>query len=150
MVRHALLLPLALVLGAAPVTPVAAAEPTLNIEYERFTLDNGLEVILAPRPAVPLVATNVWYHVGSGDETPGKSGFAHLFEHMMFQGAKHIGKDVHFNILQEIGGTSGQRHHQQPTAPTTSRSCRATRSRRRCGSRATAWATCSTCSTTRA
>jgi zinc protease len=55
---------------------------------------------------VPLVAANVWYHVGSGDETPGKSGFAHLFEHMMFQGAKHIGKDVHFNILQEIGGTS--------------------------------------------
>lgn len=106
MVRHALLLPLALVLGAAPVTPVAAAEPTLNIEYERFTLDNGLEVILHRDPAVPLVATNVWYHVGSGDETPGKSGFAHLFEHMMFQGAKHIGKDVHFNILQGIGGTS--------------------------------------------
>jgi zinc protease len=55
--------------------------------------------------SVPLVATNVWYHVGSGDETPGKSGFAHLFEHMMFQGAKHIGKDVHFKVLQEIGGT---------------------------------------------
>jgi zinc protease len=110
MVRHALLLPLALVLGAAPAAPVyaapPAAEPTLNIEYERFTLDNGLEVILHRDPSVPLVATNVWYHVGSGDETPGKSGFAHLFEHMMFQGAKHIGKDVHFKILQEIGGTS--------------------------------------------
>ncbi len=103
MVRHALLLPLALILGAAPA---AAAEPAINIEYERFTLDNGLEVILHRDASVPLVATNVWYHVGSGDETPGKSGFAHLFEHMMFQGAKHIGKDVHFKVLQEIGGTS--------------------------------------------
>ncbi len=110
MVRHALLLPLALVLGAAPAPSAQAAppaaEPTLNIEYERYTLDNGLEVILHRDPSVPLVATNVWFHVGSGDETPGKSGFAHLFEHMMFQGAKHIGKDVHFKILQEIGGTS--------------------------------------------
>jgi predicted Zn-dependent peptidase len=102
MVRHALLLPLALTLGAAPA---AAAEPAINIEYERYTLDNGLEVILHRDASVPLVATNVWYHVGSGDETPGKSGFAHLFEHMMFQGAKHIGKDVHFKVLQEIGGT---------------------------------------------
>jgi len=126
MVRHALLLPLTLVLGvltmpaasaapaaaptaapaAAPAPVVTAPEPSINIEYERFTLDNGLEVILHRDPSVPLVATNVWFHVGSGDETPGKSGFAHLFEHMMFQGAKHIGKDVHFKILQEIGGTS--------------------------------------------
>ena len=127
MVRHALLLPLTLVLGVlttpaasaapaaaapaspgptAPVVKAPAAEPSINIEYERFTLDNGLEVILHRDPSVPLVATNVWFHVGSGDETPGKSGFAHLFEHMMFQGAKHIGKDVHFKILQEIGGTS--------------------------------------------
>ena len=121
MVRQALLLPLTLVLGAlpappasaapagtgpAPVVTAAAAEPAINIEYERFVLDNGLEVILHRDPSVPLVATNVWFHVGSGDETPGKSGFAHLFEHMMFQGAKHIGKDVHFKILQEIGGTS--------------------------------------------
>jgi predicted Zn-dependent peptidase len=102
MVRHALLLPLVLALGAAPA---AAAEPAINIEYERYTLPNGLEVILHRDPAAPIVAANVWYHVGSGDETPGKSGFAHLFEHMMFQGAKHIGKDVHFKILQEIGGT---------------------------------------------
>lgn len=127
MTRHALLLPLTLALGAtsavaAPAAapapapaPAAAAAPApapapapvdLRLEFERYTLDNGLEVILHRDPSVPLVAANVWYHVGSGDETPGKSGFAHLFEHMMFQGAKHIGKDVHFNILQEIGGTS--------------------------------------------
>ena len=47
-----------------------------------------------------MVAVSVWYHVGNGNEVPGKSGFAHLFEHMMFQGAKHIGEDVHFEVLR--------------------------------------------------
>ncbi len=84
----------------------AVAEPTPKLEFEHYKLANGLEVILHRDPSVPVVATNVWYHVGSGDEVPGKSGFAHLFEHMMFQGAKHIGQDVHFKLLQEIGGTS--------------------------------------------
>jgi zinc protease len=121
MPRHALL-PLALVLGATPALaappappaapaahvapPAAPTQTDVRLDFERYTLPNGLEVILHRDPAAPLVATNVWYHVGSGDETPGKSGFAHLFEHMMFQGAKHIGKDVHFDILQGIGGTS--------------------------------------------
>lgn len=113
MARKHLLLPLALVplwlgspapvSGAAPAA--AAADAGVDIPYEKFVLPNGLEVILHRDPSAPIVATNVWYHVGSGDETPGKSGFAHLFEHMMFQGAKHIGSDVHFKILQEIGGT---------------------------------------------
>lgn len=100
--RH-LLLPLAMALVAA--TPASAADSGVDIQYERYVLPNGLEVILHRDPSVPLVVTDVWYHVGSGDETPGKSGFAHLFEHMMFQGAKHIGNDVHFKVLQEIGGT---------------------------------------------
>jgi predicted Zn-dependent peptidase len=77
-----------------------------EISFERYQLDNGLEVILHRDNSVPLVAVNLWYHVGSGDETPGKSGFAHLFEHMLFQGAKHIGEDVHFDVLQNIGGSS--------------------------------------------
>ena len=107
--RH-LLLPLALLLGAAAPVQAAPAKPAadspgVDIPYERYVLPNGLEVILHRDPAAPLVVANLWYHVGSGDETPGKSGFAHLFEHMMFQGAKHIGNDVHFKILQEIGGT---------------------------------------------
>ncbi|MBT8492497.1 MAG: insulinase family protein, partial [Deltaproteobacteria bacterium] len=59
-----------------------------KIEFEKYQLDNGLEVILHRDNKVPLVAVNIWYHVGSGDETPGKSGFAHLFEHMLFQGSK--------------------------------------------------------------
>lgn len=77
----------------------------IDIQYEQYTLDNGLEVILHQDKTAPLVTVNLWYHVGSGDEVPGKSGFAHLFEHMMFQGAKHIGEDVHFDILREIGAS---------------------------------------------
>jgi zinc protease len=84
----------------------AASSDVPDIPYERYRLDNGLEVLLHQDPRVPLVAVDVWYHVGSGDETPGKSGFAHLFEHMMFQGAKHIGMDVHFDVLREAGASS--------------------------------------------
>ena len=90
-------------LSAADKTKDAA--PTVNIEFERYKLDNGLEVILHQDRTSPQVAVNLWYHVGSGNEVPGRSGFAHLFEHMMFQGAKHIGEDVHFDILREIGAT---------------------------------------------
>ncbi|NVB38147.1 insulinase family protein [Pseudenhygromyxa sp. WMMC2535] len=81
------------------------ADADIEIDYDHYTLDNGLEVILHRDTTAPLVTVNIWYHVGSGDEVVGKSGFAHLFEHMMFQGAKHIGEDVHFDILREIGGT---------------------------------------------
>ncbi len=87
--------------ASAPTTP-----PAVEIPFESYTLDNGLEVILQSDRSVPLVAVDVWYHVGSGDEEPGLSGFAHLFEHMMFQGAKHIGSDVHFDIMRKVGGTS--------------------------------------------
>jgi zinc protease len=89
----------ALALGAAPA---AADDP--RIPHERYTLPSGLEVILAPDTSVPLVAVNVWYHVGSGYEHHGKSGFAHLFEHMLFQGSKHVGEDKHFETLKIIGG----------------------------------------------
>ncbi|MFT3696381.1 MAG: pitrilysin family protein [Kofleriaceae bacterium] len=74
-----------------------------KIAFEKYKLPNGLEVILAPDPSIPLVAVNVWYHVGSGDEVPGKSGFAHLFEHMMFQGTKNVGSDQHFPVLRKLG-----------------------------------------------
>lgn len=80
----------------------APADPA--IAFERYRLANGLEVMLAPDPTVPLVAVNVWYHVGSGYEVPGKSGFAHLFEHMLFQGSTHVGEDRHFEVLKVIGG----------------------------------------------
>ncbi len=81
----------------------AAPSADPKIPFERYTLPNGLEVILAPDPSVPLVAVNIWYHVGSGYEVPGKSGFAHLFEHMLFQGSKNVGADKHFEVLRKIG-----------------------------------------------
>ncbi len=97
-----------LMLNPRETSASAPAQPDSSVEipFEHYTLDNGLEVILHSDPKVPLVAVDVWYHVGSGDEEPGLSGFAHLFEHMMFQGAKHIGTDVHFDMMRKIGGTS--------------------------------------------
>ncbi len=86
-------------------TGIARADDP-KIAFEKYTLPNGLEVILAPDPSVPIVAVDVWYHVGSGDEVVGKSGFAHLFEHMMFQGSKNTGTDAHFKILQKAGATN--------------------------------------------
>ena len=88
--------------GAVKVSmPVGQNDP--KVEFEKYTLPNGLEVLLIPDKTVPLVAVNVWYHVGSGYEVYGRSGFAHLFEHMMFQGSKHVGDDKHFDILKKIG-----------------------------------------------
>ncbi len=70
--------------GLALVRPADAAVP--DIAFERYRLSNGLDVILHPDHRVPIVHVEVWYKVGSKDEAPGKTGFAHLFEHMMFQG----------------------------------------------------------------
>jgi len=77
----------------------------LKIDYQRFSLPNGLEVILYPKQGIPLVSLNIWYKVGSGNETEGKTGFAHLFEHMMFQGSQNIPKEKHFHFIQEAGGS---------------------------------------------
>ncbi|MEO8228067.1 MAG: pitrilysin family protein, partial [Gemmatimonadota bacterium] len=68
-------------------------------------LSNGLKVVVHEDHSAPLVAVNVWYHVGSGREVEGRSGFAHLFEHMMFQGSQNVKKAEHFSIVQEAGGT---------------------------------------------
>ena len=94
-----------LTLAAARAEPPAPL-PDIDLAFEKYTLPNGLEVILHRDPKAPLIAVNVWYHVGSGDELAQKSGFAHLFEHMMFQGTKHTGADTHFPILQEIGASA--------------------------------------------
>lgn len=75
----------------------------MHISFEKFTLSNGLDVILHQDRTLPLVSVNVWYHVGSKDEEPGKTGFAHLFEHIMFEGSKNHNKSF-FEPLQAIGG----------------------------------------------
>ncbi|NNF12400.1 MAG: insulinase family protein [Gemmatimonadetes bacterium] len=77
----------------------------LSIDFRRHRLDNGLKVVLAPDPTVPIVATNLWYGVGSRNEPKGKTGFAHLFEHMMFQGSAHVPKNKHFELIEGVGGT---------------------------------------------
>lgn len=76
-----------------------------KVAFERYTLDNGLEVILHKDSRVPLVTVDVWYHVGSGDEVINRSGFAHLFEHMLFQGSKNVGSDKHFSTLKKVGSS---------------------------------------------
>ena len=96
-------LTLALAVATLATSSPAARADDPKLAFEKYKLPNGLEVILAPDPAVPLVAVNVWYHVGSGDEVPGRSGFAHLFEHMMFQGSKNVGSDRHFEVLRKLG-----------------------------------------------
>jgi predicted Zn-dependent peptidase len=73
------------------------------VPFTEFTLDNGLRVILHEDHSAPIVAVNIWYHVGSKNEVPGRTGFAHLFEHMMFQGSLHHDDD-YFTPLQEAGG----------------------------------------------
>jgi zinc protease len=77
----------------------------LSIPFERHRLDNGLKVVLSPDRSVPVVATNIWYGVGSRNEVVGKTGFAHLFEHMMFQGSEHVPKNKHFELIERVGGT---------------------------------------------
>lgn len=81
------------------------ADDRVKIEYEQYTLKNGLRVIVHEDRKAPIVAVNVWYHVGSKDEPLGKSGFAHLFEHLMFNGSENYDDD-YFKPLQEIGGTN--------------------------------------------
>ena len=77
----------------------------LIIPYKKYSLDNGLTVILHEDNSDPLVHVDVTYHVGSGREEVGKSGFAHFFEHMMFQGTENVADEGHFKIVAESGGT---------------------------------------------
>ncbi len=77
----------------------------LKIDYEKFQLSNGLDVILYQDLSLPTISINIWYKVGSANEKPGKTGFAHLFEHMMFQGSQNIPKEGHFKYIQEAGGS---------------------------------------------
>src|SRR5690606_20873931 len=77
----------------------------LSLALERHTLENGLRVVLAPDTTVPIVAVNLWYGVGSRNERRGRTGFAHLFEHMMFQGSLHVPKNRHFELVERAGGS---------------------------------------------
>jgi zinc protease len=84
-------------------------QPTADLPHIAFSqrrLDNGLRVIVARDALIPVVAVNLWYLVGSRHEQPGRTGFAHLFEHFMFQGSRHVSKAEHFSIVQSAGGVN--------------------------------------------
>ncbi|MFZ1731023.1 MAG: pitrilysin family protein [Bacteroidota bacterium] len=123
--RHAfLLLILMLAIGAS-----ASAQKLPKIEFEKYTLANGLDVILSVNKSIPAVNVNLWYHVGSKNEVAGKTGFAHLFEHMMFQGSKHVVGE-YLSLVEQAGAnlrtggvngtTSNDRTNYFETVPTSS------------------------------
>ena len=95
---------LALAILALGSRSAAAAVP--DIAFEQFRLPSGLDVVLHVEHRVPIVHVEVWYKVGSKDEVAGKTGFAHLFEHMMFQGTKHIPEDAYFKYLSQAGASA--------------------------------------------
>jgi zinc protease len=96
--------PTLLVLLALLTVPLSAQAPApLQVPYRQFTLANGLNVILHRDTSIPVVAVNMWYYVGSANEKPGRTGFAHLFEHLMFEGSKHV-PEGQFDILLEGAG----------------------------------------------
>jgi zinc protease len=112
MSKRALPLLLALTLVIAALTSLLAqnrqsssSNDIPRLPFQKFTLANGLEVIVSPDRRLPLTAVNLWYHVGPANEEPGRTGFAHLFEHLMFQGSKHTPPDSHFPMLEAAGAT---------------------------------------------
>ena len=93
--------------GAQPKPTADAKHETIRVSlaHEKYTLKNGLTVIVHEDHRTPIVAVNVWYHVGSKDEAVGKNGFAHLFEHVMFQGSRNVGEDQFFKYLERAGAS---------------------------------------------
>ena len=118
----------------------ASSEGVVDIPNTKYVLDNGLRLIVHEDRKAPIVAVNVWYDVGAGDEKSGKTGFAHLFEHLMFNGSEHFDDD-YFKPFDRVGATGMNGTTNARTARTTSRSCRPRRSTWRCGWNRTAWGT---------
>ena len=89
-----------------PAKPSVAKSDAISVPYTMFTLANGLTVIVHEDHTVPVVTVNVWYHVGSANEKPGRTGFAHLFEHLMFEGSGHVKEGDFDNFLEAAGGNN--------------------------------------------
>jgi zinc protease len=99
---------LLLLLALASGQPALAQSPSRKlptIPFEKYKLKNGLEVVLSEDHTLPLVSVNIWYHVGPANEKAGRTGFAHLFEHMMFEGSQHVGSKAHIAYLEGAGAT---------------------------------------------
>jgi zinc protease len=104
-VRLARLVFAALVVGGSAVSPSAAVRPP-KLQYDQFTLANGMTVVLSEDHSTPIVHLQLWYHVGSKNEKKGRTGFAHLFEHMMFKGSKNVAPEEHTSVISSVGGQS--------------------------------------------
>ena len=92
-------------LAACTLAGAQAGHKLPEIKYQEFKLSNGLQVLTHEDHRLPLVAVDLWYHVGPLNEKPGRTGFAHLFEHMMFEGSKHVGEKAHIKYVQSAGAT---------------------------------------------
>ena len=104
--RRVILCILACAACAALVLPLHAAVRPPKLQYHATTLPNGLRVILSEDHSTPIVHVSLWYHVGSKNEKKGRTGFAHLFEHMMFKGSKNVEPEAHTSIIASVGGQS--------------------------------------------
>src|SRR5215216_2829089 len=93
-------------IACALCVPVLAAVRPPKLQYDLTVLPNGLKVILSEDHSTPIVHVSVWYHVGSKNERAGRTGFAHLFEHMMFKGSKNVEPDSHTSMIASVGGRS--------------------------------------------
>ncbi len=105
--RHTVCAATCAAINISSFAAVTAAAPLhiSDIPFEKFVMPNGLTVILHEDHRLPLVAVDVWYHVGPLNERPGRTGFAHLFEHMMFEGSEHVGEKAHIKKVEEAGAT---------------------------------------------
>src|SRR5947208_16878276 len=90
--------------GALALAPRVGAQEPARINVDSYSLPNGLQVVLAEDHSAQVVQVDVWYHVGSRNEVRGRTGFAHLFEHMMFQGSANVGKAQHSVLVTNAGG----------------------------------------------
>src|SRR5438552_14743898 len=95
-----------LVVAALAGLTVSAAVRPPKLQYEITTLPNGLTVVMEEDHSTPIVHLQLWYHVGSKNEKPGRTGFAHLFEHMMFKGSKNVEPEAHTSLISSVGGQS--------------------------------------------
>src|SRR5207244_11887713 len=91
--------------GTARAAAGTPKPPQVKLELEKYTLPNGLEVVLHEDHQLPLVAVNIWYHTGPANERAGQTGFAHLFEHLMFQSSGHVPEDSYFKYLEAAGAS---------------------------------------------
>src|SRR5437867_6559285 len=102
---------LLLAVGLVALAPAQLAAQGGRISYESFALPNGLRVVYSEDHSTPIVTVDLWYRVGSRNERPGRGGFAHLFEHLMFQGSAHVKKAEHFQLIERAGGSlNGSTH----------------------------------------